>query len=223
MGKILIHTRKTAGLVDAALRYPGDNATCRLVDRILAAAASESIRISFILFRVAGLAAPIAMPGERRARKIVKALLDILLGQTPDNVFVDCSGANEFLFVLPGVEKDEAWKAGEAIRARFHQASRPLLKNEASQLDLCGAVAAFPEDAQDRFELFRTLRETLFRIHLNGASPIVRAFPVITREYPTRLTELQIERLQQWATRDGVSEDSLVKEAVDDLLMKYAR
>ena len=228
MGKLLIQAKTASGLVHAALHYPGDNDTFRLVDRILAAAASENIaseniRMAFILFRIAGLPEPSTFSGERQARKLIRTLLAILLGQTPDDVFVDCSGANEFLFLLPGVDKEEARKAGEAIRARFLQAAWPLGKKNTDPLDLCGAVAAFPGDAQDRFELFRTLRETLFRIFLNGSSPIVYAYPVVTREYPTCLTELQIQRLQQWAARDGVPEESLLKEAVDDLLMKYDR
>lgn len=221
MGGILVQTKSTTGLISAAL--PGDSTdqTNTTIDRILSAAVEENVIISFLVFRIDRFQELCYRFSRKKVRSVVAGLLALLLEQTPDDVYIDCPEVNEFFLLLPGIHPKQAEVAGEEIRRRFTVAAKAIFDGLDIEIDLSGAVASFPEDGDNRIELFRKIRETLYRTGPRNGKAIyhVKKQPIHSRK--TEYTAVQLERLSKLVQREGVDEGFLLREALDDLLRKY--
>ena len=90
-----------------------------------------------------------------------------------------------------------------------------------AQLTISGGIAAFPIDAQDENELLRKADQALYKAKGSGRNKIVLAYEEKMSPKTSHYTLTQLERLSELAKEQGVGEAVLLREALDNLLIKY--
>lgn len=221
MGTKLIASKMMDDLIETAMVNPQAKPTYLTIDRLLDAAVQEQVVMTFLFMKIFPLSEILSTCTPRRIKKISKTLLTILLEKTPADVYVDTSDFNEYFLLLPGVSKEEAVRAGKQVHQIFQGYAEELVQEEGINPGIQGCVISFPDEAQTRFDLFRRAREALFYAAQTGEHCIVNAIPDAYEPFSTTLTSYHAERLRLLAKNDGIKEESLLLEAVDDLLLKY--
>ncbi len=220
MANILIHKKHVSDLIKTATEYPPDSTTLRTIDRLLSGAATEDVSLSFLLFQIGDLETLLQNFHIRRVRKIVSGLFDILLNQTPDDLYVDCLGPNEIILLLPGVGKEKARDAGEEIRRRFLTMAREILNDPSTAIDLRGSVVAFPEDGKCVAELLCQARDALSLSRENPEQSIQIGKPASCQPYSIELPEILIRRMRRFTQSLDVMESTFIRQALDEFLHK---
>lgn len=133
------------------------------------------------------------------------------------------NGGDEFVVLLPGVEKEDAFLALERARAAFaceheieadgHKMSVPL--------SFSAAIATYPEDGTRPQDVLRKASDALYRAKSTGRNKvcIAREERMVTKT--SHYTHAQLARLSQLAKREGVGEAVLLREALDEVLRRY--
>ena len=217
----MIAAREVDDLAQVALKPRRTERRGSVVERLLAKAAEENISLAFLLLRMDRFDEIVALNGY--AHQFVEGLLRILLEQTPDGVFVDCTDANEFLVILPTADKQQVKLAGDEIRKCFSALASTLMGDSHIRVSLSGGAAVFPRDADNQVDLFRSLREAALSAGLSGGDRIVFGKKEKMVLKTVHYTPAQMERLKRLAAHEGISEASLLREALDDCLNKYSK
>jgi predicted signal transduction protein with EAL and GGDEF domain len=154
---------------------------------------------------------------------IIKAVGDIVSRMTGEKAIVCRYGGEEYTLIFPDTEREQAFLVIESIRAEIErQASFSDGKKEVnSQLTISGGIAAFPIDAQDENELLRKVDQALYRAKVSGRNKIVLSYEEKMAPKTSHYTLTQLERLSELAKEQGVGEAVLLREALDNLLIKY--
>ncbi len=221
MANLLVQSRDIADLVRSATHVSEIDETYRVIDRLLPSVASESISISLLLLSIHPLAKMSQMYDGQTVHKLVGGLLAILLEQTPDVVYIDCAEKNEFIVLLPAVEPDQALTAGEEIGRRFEGMAKSVLNRKRLKAHLKGGLAVFPQDADNRIDLFRLCREAVLRASQKKGTMIIQASKEEMVHHSTQYSNDQLERLKNISSREGISEDILLREALDHIIKRY--
>jgi diguanylate cyclase (GGDEF)-like protein len=132
-------------------------------------------------------------------------------------------GGDEFACLFENTEREQAFLAMEGVRAAVEaldQFSNGDTTIEA-KVTITGGVAAYPIDASDENELFRKADGALYRAKNTGRNKFVLAVEERLIPKTAHFTQTQLERLTELAQEQGVSEAVLLREALDDLLVKY--
>jgi PleD family two-component response regulator len=90
-----------------------------------------------------------------------------------------------------------------------------------AQLTISGGIAAFPIDAQDENELLRKADQALYKAKNSGRNKVVLSYEEKMAPKTSHYTLTQLERLSELAKEQGVGEAVLLREALDNLLIKY--
>ncbi len=132
---------------------------------------------------------------------------------------------DEFLVLLPGVEKEEAFLLMEGARKDFDK--ERVFKAADSEVKLrvqvSIGVASYPEDGGNATELVRKASDAMCRAKLTAGRNkvcLAREERMVTKT--SHYSQGQLERLSALAKREGVGEAVLLREALDDLLRKYS-
>jgi len=195
MGTKLVASKHLDDMVESAITNPQAHPTLHTIDHLLAAAATEEIKMTFLFMRIFPFRDMLSLCTPRKIKKIAKILIMLLLNNTPDEVFVDTSEYNEFFLLLPGVSKADAKKAGEQINQVFHRKACDSLTAENIHPGIQGCVITFPDDAVNRIELFRRSREALYYAEQTGEACIVHAINDETNTLTSTLPCHHIDRL----------------------------
>ncbi len=132
-------------------------------------------------------------------------------------------GGEEFAILFPGTEREPTLLVAERLRAEVEQphtfphAGQPV---ELRFTISCG-IAAFPLDARNEGELMRKADQALYRAKATGRNKICLAHEERMVTKTTHYPQTQLERLAQLAQKEGMGEAALLREALDDLLIKY--
>lgn len=212
MGTRLVFSKGPDDLLFAAL---GEGQTESILDRLLSAAANENETIPFLLCAIDGFEGLASRRSTAALKKAVAGLIGILHEQTPENVYIDCSGVNEFLLVLPSVSQEKAIEFGEELQRRFAAMAASIRTRPALQANLSVSCAIFPRDAQSSAELMRLLRETIYAIREEGGEQVRLAKAPMLVPLKAKITELQSRFLDEAASAQDSSVDSIVREAID--------
>jgi diguanylate cyclase (GGDEF)-like protein/PAS domain S-box-containing protein len=86
--------------------------------------------------------------------------------------FAVAYGGDEFVVVLPGKTKDQAWAVAEGIRSRMKQTYYLKSATDGIRLSASFGIAAFPEDAADREGLLGLADRAMFHIKTRGKDAI---------------------------------------------------
>jgi diguanylate cyclase (GGDEF)-like protein len=130
---------------------------------------------------------------------------------------------DEFMAVLPGMEKERAFLTMEAVRGAF--SGTHALEAEGSEvevpLSLSIGVACCPDDGRDWQDVARKAIDAMVRAKAGGRDRacLAREERMVTKT--SHYTQGQLERLAALAAKEGVGEAVLLREALDDLLRKY--
>lgn len=188
---------------------------------ILSAAMAESGPVTVALVDVDHFARHNKELGHEGGDAILKAVaagLSAMPGAT-----VLRYGGDEFAAVFPGLEREQAFlrleKAREALSATasISAAGRDIRV----KLSVSAGVAAAPIDGSTEAELLRKADGALYRAKLGGRNKVMLAFEERMAPKTSHFTVTQLERLSELAKDQGVGEAVLLREALDDLLVKH--
>ena len=161
--------------------------------------------------------------GHEAGDVIIKAVGDIIQSMTGEKGIVCRYGGEEYTLIFPDTEREQAFLIMEGIRGEIErQTSFSDGKKEVSaQLTVSGGIASFPIDAQDENELLRKVDQALYRGKGSGRNKIVLAYEEKMAPKTSHYTLTQLERLSELSKEQGVGEAVLLREALDNLLIKY--
>lgn len=132
-------------------------------------------------------------------------------------------GGDEFACLFENTEREQAFLVMEGVRAAV-EALEQFSNGDTSikaKITITGGVAAYPIDGSDENELFRKADGALYRAKNTGRNKFVLAVEERMIPKTAHFTQTQLERLTELAQEQGVSEAVLLREALDDLLVKY--
>jgi len=143
---------------------------------------------------------------------------------TPDGVILGRHGGDDFCIIFPTMDVETAFLQVEKLRE--HIASHPFelqRKDETLtvKLSFSAGVASFPQHGKNAPEIIRRADSALYKAKNTGKNRTClppEEKMVLKTSYYT-VTELQ--RLSELAKKQGVSEATLLREALDALLAKY--
>jgi diguanylate cyclase (GGDEF)-like protein len=158
--------------------------------------------------------------GHATGDAVILAVRDVIRAHVPAGEHVGRFGGEEYAIVLPGREREEAFLLAEGIRAEVAEKVCSVIPDNAV-LTISGGVSAFPSDALDDAEVVRMTDQALYRAKSTGRNKVCIAqaekMVVKTAHYPVT----QLARLSQLAKERDVGEATLLREGLDDLLIKY--
>jgi diguanylate cyclase len=161
--------------------------------------------------------------GHEGGNVLLKALADIVKRMAGEKAVVCRYGGDEFTLLFPATEREQAFLILEGIRAEIEkqQSFSDGNKSISTAMTITGGIAAYPIDAQSANELVRKADEALYRAKAAGRNKVTLSYEEKMAPKTSHFTLTQLERLTELAREQGVGEAILLREALDDLLIKY--
>jgi diguanylate cyclase (GGDEF)-like protein len=161
--------------------------------------------------------------GHATGDAIIQSVAGAVRGVAKGEAVAGRYGGEEFAILFPNGEREATLLVAERLRA---EVERPRTfphagkKVELSFTISCG-IAAFPLDARSDGELVRKADQALYRAKATGRNKICLAQEERLVTKTTHYPQTQLERLAKLAQKEGLGEAALLREALDDLLIKY--
>ena len=154
---------------------------------------------------------------------IIKAIGDAVQRVAGEHAITCRYGGEEYTVIFPDTEREQAFLLIERARAEIAQMKSMSdgKKKVNAQLTISGGIAAFPIDAQEENELLRKADQALYKAKGTGRNKIVLSYEEKMAPKTSHYTLTQLERLSELAKEQGVGEAVLLREALDNLLIKY--
>lgn len=219
MGHPLVLNKTLDHLTQNALGDASAQQGLLTLDRLLAAAAQEQVSITLLLFSLDEFEALYRKGPVTPVKRFVRAFLALLLEQTPEDVYLECTSLNEFLLILPHIPPENAELAVNEIRQRFRAAIEQSTQRGVSGL-VSATWAIFPQDGEARPALLSRMREEIFRIQGEGGNLARPSAPVDWKQVPLHLPPSMQEQLTHRATEMDAKVDEIVQEALHDWLRR---
>ena len=161
--------------------------------------------------------------GHQAGDVIIKGVAQLITETVGDSVFVARYGGEEFTLIFQNMEREQAFLIVEQIRSRVEKTTS--FKDGDSLVEtsvtISGGIAAYPIDGEDDNALFRKSDGALYHAKSTGRNKITLAFEERMAPKTAHFTLTQLSRLSELAKEQGVGEAVLLREALDDLLVKY--
>lgn len=143
-----------------------------------------------------------------------------------NNAIISRMGGDDIEAVIPNMSRERALLLMENIRQIFESELPTHLQEMFSieitePLSITIGIAAFPIDGRSPNELFRKADEALYHAKLAGRNQVKLAQAGNMTTKTTHYTQSQLERLTTLSNEMDINEAELLREAMDDLLMKY--
>lgn len=149
----------------------------------------------------------------------VASMMQELAGES---VSIARFGGDEFVLLFPEMEREQAFLRMEKIRATLEVKSFSLNGlSSPSGITISAGIASFPHDGRTDLELLRKADQALYRAKQLGRNSIRLAYDERMVAKTTHYTITQLERLSNLSQQYGRPEADLLREALDDLLLKY--
>jgi diguanylate cyclase (GGDEF)-like protein len=137
-------------------------------------------------------------------------------------------GGEEFLILLPNMDREEAFLRLEQIRTAIESMSIvvPTGVNQSITIDpvkvtISAGLASYPIDGQDIEVLVKEADMALYRAKSMGRNRVRLTFEDKMVPKTNHFGATQLERISQLAQAQKKSDAELIREAVNDLLLKY--
>ena len=157
--------------------------------------------------------------GDALIRHVAQALCD----GARDSGGVFRYGGDAFSVALPGVTKEQAFLRLEQIRKTFEETGAPdgRAPRTTATATVSVGVSAFPDDGDDPYVLANKANEALYRAKVSGRNQVclAREEKMITKT--SHYTAGQLMGLRRLAERMRVKDAELLREALNDLLLKH--
>jgi len=161
--------------------------------------------------------------GHEAGDTAIKAIGNMILDLCGSHATVSRYGGDEYALIFPNTEREQAFLLVEQIRSSIDaQQSLTDGKNTVqAHVTISAGISAIPIDAQDENELLRKADQAFYRAKRTGRNKIVLAYEEKMAPKTSHYTQTQLERLSELAREQGVGEAVLLREALDNLLIKY--
>jgi diguanylate cyclase (GGDEF)-like protein len=155
--------------------------------------------------------------------EVLKSLAKCLMESVADQGMVSRYGGEEFIILLPEMEKEQAFLLFEGIRRDIHKEHRFTVNDQSATVTLAVSVgvSSFPDDGHVEQDLIRKAIDALYRAKMTGRNKVCLAREERMVTKTSHYSQGQLERLSILAKREGMGEAVLLREALDDLLRKY--
>jgi diguanylate cyclase (GGDEF)-like protein len=150
---------------------------------------------------------------------VLKSVSTTLKEQAGEDAIVARYGGDEFALIFSNTEREQAFLTLERIRSEIE--TRKIFGEVATQITITGGVAAYPIDGSSESEILRKADQALYRAKKTGRNSIRLAYEEKMAPKTSHFTLTQLERLSSLSKEEGVGEAVLLREALDDLLIKY--
>jgi diguanylate cyclase (GGDEF)-like protein len=157
--------------------------------------------------------------GHTGGDQVLQTIASILQEQVGEMAYVARYGGDEFALIFPQIEREQAFLMLEQIRASIEKQSQ--YGDITTQLTVTAGIAAYPIDGTSENEILRKADQALYRAKKTGRNCIRLAYEEKMSPKTAHFTLTQLERLSNLAKEEGVGEAVLLREALDDLLLKY--
>lgn len=132
-------------------------------------------------------------------------------------------GGDEFAIIFPGKERESCFLNLERLRQAVE--SRRRYEDDKTSVELqitvSAGIASFPVDAHSESELLRKADQAMYRAQEMGGNQVRLAYQERMVPKTSHYTQTQLERLSRLSEKEGVGEAVLLREALDNLLLKY--
>jgi diguanylate cyclase (GGDEF)-like protein len=132
-------------------------------------------------------------------------------------------GGDEFALVFPEIEREQAFLWLERVRTEIDENTTYEAGGKPFQthITVTAGIAAYPIDGEEENYLLRKADGALYRAKMSGRNKVMLAYEERMVPKTAHFTQTQLERLAELAKELGVSDAVLLREALDDLLVKY--
>ena len=151
--------------------------------------------------------------------QVLKAVAEILREQAGPANCVARYGGDEFALIFPSMEREQAFLLIERIRAEVEACQ--TFGNLSTRITITAGISAFAIDGNSENEILRKADQALYRAKKTGRNTIRLAYEEKMAPKTAHFTLTQLERLTNLSKDEGVGEAVLLREALDDLLLKY--
>ena len=151
--------------------------------------------------------------------QVLQSISAILQEQAGEHTITARYGGDEFALIFPNTEREQAFLTMERIR--FEVEAQEMFGDVLAQITITGGIAAYPIDGSTESEILRKADQALYRAKKTGRNSIRLAYEEKMAPKTSHFTLTQLERLSNLSKEEGVGEAVLLREALDDLLIKY--
>ena len=160
---------------------------------------------------------------------VIQSLAETVRQFLGENSCFSRYGGDEFCFLLPGMEREEAFLLVERIRATIETTKLVLPRENRYETDMpdlslitiSAGIATYPNDGQTQDELLIRSDIALYRAKGTGRNKVRLAFDDKMVPKTNHFEITQLERLSRLAQAQKKSDAELLREALNDLLLKY--
>ena len=140
-----------------------------------------------------------------------------LAGSLPPDALIARISGDEYVIALPGASAESALIQLEEVRS--HYASHGV--EGVGSVDASFGIAARPPHAEDTTDVVRCAAEALMRAKREGKGRVVIYVEEKMTMKSNYYTRAQLDRLSKLSAATSRTEASLLREALDDLLVKH--
>lgn len=161
--------------------------------------------------------------GHAAGDALLVSLVGILERLTGGEALVGRYGGDEFVILFFYTEREQAFLTMERVRSAVQEMKSLQVGEQIIplQVTLSVGMASFPIDARTDTELLRKADQALYRSKQMGRNQVRLAYEERMLPKTSHYTQTQLERLSRLAEHEGVGEAVLLREALDNLLLKY--
>ena len=154
---------------------------------------------------------------------VLRHVVDVIQENADATIQIGRYGGEELALLFPGTEREEAFLRCERMRTAMDKVTEYRFgdRTVSDRITISGSVAAYPTDGLSDIEILRKADQALYRAKTTGRNKICIAQEERMTTKTAHFTLTQLERLSALAQEQGVGEAALLREALDDLLVKY--
>ncbi len=154
---------------------------------------------------------------------VIIAVANVLKQAVDAGAILGRYGGDEYVILFPKMEREQAFLCLERAREQVEKLHISVEQSDTQVegLTISGGVSSYPIDGRLEAELLRKADHALYRAKDGGRNKIRLAYEERMVPKTTHFTITQLERLSKLASERGLGEAELLREALDDLLVKY--
>jgi diguanylate cyclase (GGDEF)-like protein len=157
--------------------------------------------------------------GHAGGDQVLATTASIVQEQAGEGAITARYGGDEFALIFPNMEREQAFLILERIRAKVD--AQETFGDVSTHITITGGISAYPIDGNSESEILRKADQALYRAKKTGRNTIRLAYEEKMAPKTAHFTLTQLERLSYLAKEEGLGEAVLLREALDDLLLKY--
>ena len=157
--------------------------------------------------------------GHAAGDDVLQSLETVLTGSLPKEALIGRLGGDEYAVALPDMPAENALILLEEVRTHF--SNRRPAASVPRKVHLSIGIASRPPHAETATDLLRAATEALYRAKREGKSRVaiyVESKMTLKSNYYSKAS---VERLSKLSNALDRTEASLLREALDDLFIKY--